>query len=77
MLKINLLWHFTENFSRNVKNNVMSNNFDTKFQEKILENASMFDNHTDVDCIMVIVLSHGEQGILYASDKPYKTDKLW
>jgi len=44
--------------------------------ERILESASMED-HSDCDCILVTVLSHGELGILYASDQPYKPDRLW
>jgi len=44
--------------------------------ERILESASMED-HSDSDCILVTVLSHGELGILYASDQPYKPDRLW
>lgn len=44
--------------------------------ERILESASMED-HGQEDCILVSVLSHGELGILYASDQPYKPDRLW
>lgn len=44
--------------------------------ERILESAAMED-HSDADCILVTVLSHGELGILYASDHPYKPDNLW
>jgi len=44
--------------------------------ERILEQSSMED-HSDADCILVTVLSHGELGILYASDQPYKPDRLW
>merc|ERR1719420_2408270 len=44
--------------------------------ERILESASMED-HSDADCIFVAVLSHGELGILYASDQPFKPDRLW
>jgi len=44
--------------------------------ERILEQASMED-HSEADCILVTVLSHGELGILYASDHPYKPDNLW
>lgn len=44
--------------------------------ERILESAAMED-HSDADCILVTVLSHGELGILYASDQPYKPDRLW
>ena len=34
-------------------------------------------SHSDADCIFVAVLSHGELGILYASDHAYKPDRLW
>ena len=34
-------------------------------------------NFSDADCVLVAVLSHGEMGILYASDQPYKPDRLW
>jgi hypothetical protein len=34
-------------------------------------------NVLDADCVLVAVLSHGEMGILYASDQPYKPDRLW
>jgi len=44
--------------------------------ERILESAALED-HGDADCILVTVLSHGELGILYASDQPYKPDRLW
>jgi len=44
--------------------------------ERILEQASMED-HSDSDCILVTVMSHGELGILYACDQPYKPDRLW
>jgi len=44
--------------------------------ERILEGASLAD-HSQEDCILVFVLSHGELGILYASDQLYKPDKLW
>jgi len=44
--------------------------------DRILESASMED-HSDADCILVAVMSHGEQGILYGRDSPYKPDRLW
>lgn len=35
-------------------------------------------DYSDYDCLLVTVLSHGEQGIIYARDAPYKPeDKLW
>jgi len=44
--------------------------------DRTLENAALED-HSDADCILVTVLSHGELGILYASDHAYKPDRLW
>jgi len=44
--------------------------------ERILENVSLED-HSDADCILVAVMSHGELGILYSCDQPYKPDRLW
>lgn len=34
-------------------------------------------NHSENDCFLLAVLSHGELGILYAKDTPYKPDNLW
>lgn len=35
-------------------------------------------DYTDYDCFLMAILSHGEQGIIYAYDAPYKPeDKLW
>lgn len=44
--------------------------------QKNLEKVSEMD-HTDHDCLIVAVLSHGEMGILYAHDTPYKADTIW
>ena len=44
--------------------------------ENILETLSR-DNHSDADCLFVAVLSHGDQGLLYAFDQPYKPEQLW
>jgi len=44
--------------------------------ERVLEEVACHD-HTDADCIFVAVLSHGEMGILYAQDQPFKPDRLW
>lgn len=45
--------------------------------ERILEQASAETDHSDADCILIAVLSHGELGILYATDHAYKPDRLW
>jgi len=44
--------------------------------ERVLEEAALED-HSDADCILVAVMSHGELGILYGRDNPYKPDRLW
>ncbi|XP_076264433.1 caspase-1-like isoform X2 [Rhynchophorus ferrugineus] len=44
--------------------------------EKIIEDASKMD-HSNHDCILVVTLTHGEADIVYAKDKPYKTQSLW
>ncbi|PSN35841.1 Caspase-1 [Blattella germanica] len=41
----------------------------------ILSAAKM--DHSDCDCFVLAVLSHGEMGILYSKDSPYKPDSLW
>ncbi|XP_011696428.1 PREDICTED: caspase-1-like, partial [Wasmannia auropunctata] len=43
---------------------------------KQLEKASEMD-HSEHDCLVVAVLSHGELGLLYAHDTAYKADSLW
>ena len=42
-----------------------------------LEKAAGQVDHSESDCIFIAVLSHGELGILYASDHAYKPDRLW
>lgn len=52
------------------------NDLPVKEIDRVLESASMED-HSDADCIVVAVMSHGEMGILYGRDSPYKPDRLW
>ena len=44
---------------------------------KTLEDVAMLENHEDNDAIAVVVLSHGNDGTIYAYDKPFATNKLW
>jgi len=46
-----------------------------KLDAVIKEAAS--EDHSDADCFIMVVLSHGEQGILYAHDTPYNSELLW
>lgn len=34
-------------------------------------------DHTDNDCIVIAVMSHGEHGHLYAKDVQYRLDSIW
>ncbi|XP_072401223.1 caspase-1-like [Diabrotica undecimpunctata] len=34
-------------------------------------------NHTQCECLIIAVMSHGDDGIIYARDEPYPTKKLW
>lgn len=43
---------------------------------RTLKNVSRED-HSENDCLVVVVMSHGDQGVLYASDKKYYVDSLW
>ncbi|XP_078033261.1 caspase-1 [Augochlora pura] len=41
-----------------------------------LERVASMD-HSQHDCLIVAVLSHGELGLLYAHDTSYKSDSIW
>ena len=53
------------------------NDLPYKEVERLLEDLSGAEDHSDADCLLVAVLSHGEMGILYAQDHAYKPDRLW
>lgn len=44
--------------------------------QKEVERVSQMD-HSDADCLLVTILSHGELGYLYAKDCQYKLDTIW
>ena len=44
--------------------------------KNILEKLSKED-HSNSDCILLVVLSHGDSEILYAEDTVYPRSKLW
>lgn len=35
------------------------------------------EDHSERDCVMVVVLSHGDKGQVYAYDSMYHSDELW
>eukprot|EP00096_Caligus_rogercresseyi_P008848 TRINITY_DN2870_c0_g1_i2.p1 TRINITY_DN2870_c0_g1~~TRINITY_DN2870_c0_g1_i2.p1 ORF type:complete len:341 (+),score=91.76 TRINITY_DN2870_c0_g1_i2:254-1276(+) len=44
--------------------------------DKILEDVAN-DDHSESDCLLMFVLSHGESGLIYAKDSAYKPERLW
>ncbi|CAL7934037.1 unnamed protein product [Xylocopa violacea] len=51
-------------------------NYTHKDIEKNLERVASM-NHSERDCLLVAVLSHGELGLLYAHDTSYKPESIW
>ncbi|PNF16219.1 Caspase-1 [Cryptotermes secundus] len=35
------------------------------------------EDHSECDCFLMAVLSHGEMGFIYSRDTPYKPESLW
>lgn len=58
-------------FRVTVKHNLKSEEINAYVQQT----ADM--DHSDHDCLLIAVLSHGEMGMLYAKDTHYKPDSLW
>lgn len=54
---------------------VFSNLKSEEINKFIQQTAEM--DHSDADCLLVAVLTHGELGMLYAKDTHYKPDNLW
>lgn len=51
---------------------------DYKFHDihnKVRQVAAM--DHSDNDCLIISILSHGELGFIYAKDTQYKLDSIW
>ncbi|XP_038215425.1 caspase-1-like [Zerene cesonia] len=52
------------------------NNLKSEDVNRYLQQTAEMD-HTDNDCLLITVLTHGELGMLYAKDTHYKPDHLW
>lgn len=35
------------------------------------------DDHSERDCVVIALMSHGDDGILYAKDEQYEPERLW
>lgn len=59
------------------------------FEVRVLENSThaqllrtldlmaMQEDHSDKDAMALVVLSHGDEGVIYAHDRPFVVGKLW
>ncbi|XP_059623025.1 caspase-1-like [Phlebotomus argentipes] len=52
------------------------NDLSRKELRNVLEKVAQED-HSDSDCLALIVMTHGETGYLYANDDSYKIEELW
>ncbi|CAG0907426.1 unnamed protein product, partial [Darwinula stevensoni] len=52
------------------------NNKTFKQIREVIDNVAM-ENHQHYECLAVCFLSHGENGLLYAYDQPFKPDRIW
>jgi len=51
---------------------------DLTFSELTMEIVKLAnEDHSDRDCIIIALMSHGDDGILYARDQQYKPERLW
>ncbi|XP_052862865.1 caspase-1-like [Anopheles cruzii] len=48
-------------------------------KEKLFKELKKFaeKDHTDNDCVVVVFMTHGEDGTLYAADGTYEVEQLW
>ncbi|XP_014470308.1 PREDICTED: caspase-1-like isoform X2 [Dinoponera quadriceps] len=69
-----------ENLSNTLKNlGFEVNDFHNSTHKDIIKNLERVADmdHSQHDCLIVAVLSHGELGMLYAHDTGYKAESLW
>lgn len=57
------------------KVSILHNNTSSDILRTIQQIAEI--DHSDHDCLLIAVLTHGELGMLYAKDTHYKPDNLW
>ncbi|KAF5303850.1 hypothetical protein FQR65_LT08107 [Abscondita terminalis] len=46
-----------------------------EMQQQVI--AASKTNHSENDCFLMVILTHGDLGILYAKDMAYKPEQLW
>jgi len=44
---------------------------------KAFNNVALREDHSDCDALVVVVLSHGNEGSIYAYDRSFPTQRLW
>ena len=43
---------------------------------KLLKRIALMD-HSKCDCLAIVILSHGNEGSLFAYDAPFPTQRVW
>ncbi|CAL8096745.1 unnamed protein product [Orchesella dallaii] len=76
--------HGTETDEQKLKNCLLRLGFEV-FVHRDLKRLEIMDvlhelrkeDHSDSDCLLIVVLSHGEKNKIYCSDSEYKPEMLW
>ncbi|XP_049819851.1 caspase-1-like isoform X2 [Aethina tumida] len=74
----------THKDNERIKKTLLSLNFevdefrdlDYKYIQEHVKSAAS-KNYDDKDCVVVVILSHGDPNIVYANDQPYNPKSLW
>jgi len=68
----------------NLRHALETLNFDTQVYKDLRFNEIQREvetiaraDHSDSDCLLIAILSHGELGFIYARDTHYKLDSIW
>lgn len=68
----------------NLRKRLVKLNFDVKVHKDLkyseidlITTQAALLNHSECDCIMITILSHGISGYIYARDKEYKLESIW
>lgn len=74
----------TEHDAKRIQSNLSKLGFDTfTFQDlerdKLLNTLykASKDDYSNHDCLVIVLMSHGDVGVLWAKDKSYKVSELW
>lgn len=75
---LNFLFNYDKNIPLSFKFQHISEDSLNIFPKNIYFGFTVANmDHSQHDCLVVAVLSHGELGLLYAHDTSYKSDSIW